>query len=146
MFSGTLHAPDGISKFVEDRETGLLEETRRRTKERDQKLQGHSADIGDVEMVRVLYYSASGKGKEPENWKNLHIGGVDGISCQLLQVMMTNLLQKHWECQEERTPVLRHGSAVRPTMYLASLDIKTAFNEGKPKWHKLWTAKIHTDG
>ena len=73
------------------------------------------------------------KEKEPENWKNLHIGGVDGISCKHLQVMMTNLLQKHWEWQEERNPMLKHGSAVRPTMYLASLDIKTAFDEAKPK-------------
>ena len=31
------------------------------------------------------------KETEPGNWKNLHIGGVDGISCQHLQVMMTNL-------------------------------------------------------
>ena len=27
VFSGTLHGSDGISKFVEDRETSLLEET-----------------------------------------------------------------------------------------------------------------------
>ena len=28
---------------------------------------------------------------------------------------------------------MRHGTVVRPTMYLASLDIKTAFDEAKPK-------------
>ena len=54
--------------------------------------------------------------------------------------MITNLLQKHWEWKEEGDPVLRHGAVVRPTMYLASLDIKTAFDEAKPKhaaqiWH-----------
>ena len=48
------------------------------------------------------------KGKEPEKWKDLHVGGLDGISCQHLQVLSTNLLQKHWEWQEERNPVLRH--------------------------------------
>ena len=65
--------------------------------------------------------------REPEKWKKLHVGGVNGISCQHLQVMAANLLQKHWEWQEEdRTPMLRHGNAVRPTMYLASMDIKTA--------------------
>ena len=37
--------------------------------------------------------------------------------------------QKHWEWQEERTPMLRHGSVVRSTMYLASMDTKTAFDE-----------------
>ena len=29
--------------------------------------------------------------------------------------------------------MLKHGSAVRPTVYLASLDIQTAFDESKPK-------------
>ena len=53
VFAGTLHGPDGRSKFMEDCET----------KEEDQKLQGHCADIGDVEMVRVLCYFASGKRK-----------------------------------------------------------------------------------
>ena len=28
---------------------------------------------------------------------------------------------------------MKHGSVVRPTMYLASLDIKTSFDEAKPK-------------
>ena len=29
--------------------------------------------------------------------------------------------------------MLRHGSAVRPTMCLASLDIKTALHEARPR-------------
>ena len=68
-----------------------------------------------------------------ENWKNLHVGSVEGMSSQHLQVLMTNLPQKDWEWQEEGNPTLKHGSAVRPTMDLASLDIKTAFDEAKPK-------------
>ena len=28
---------------------------------------------------------------------------------------------------------MRHGTVVRPTMYLASFDIKTAFDEAEPK-------------
>ena len=58
MFSGTLHGPDGISKFVEDREIGLLEKTRCCPGKRDQKLQGNCADISDVEVVCILYYSS----------------------------------------------------------------------------------------
>ena len=34
------------------------------------------------------------KEKEPESWKQLHLGGTAGITCQHFQVMMTNLLQK----------------------------------------------------
>ena len=73
------------------------------------------------------------KEKESEKWKKVHTGGLDGISCQHLQVMMTNVIQKHWEWQEERNPVMKHGTVVRPTLYLASLDIKTAFDEARPK-------------
>ena len=51
--------------------------------------------------------------KEPESWKELYVGGIEGISCQHLHVMMTTLLPKHWEWQEDRTPMLRHGSVVR---------------------------------
>ena len=28
---------------------------------------------------------------------------------------------------------MKHGRVVRPTMYMASLDVKTAFDEAKPK-------------
>ena len=35
--------------------------------------------------------------------------------------------------QEERSPMMRHGIVVRPTMFLASLDIKTAFDEARPR-------------
>ena len=73
------------------------------------------------------------KEKELETWMNLHVGGVDGISCQHLQVMVTILLRKLWEWQEEKNPVMRHGAVVRPTKYLSSLDIQTAFDEAKPK-------------
>ena len=45
--------------------------------------------------------------EEPEKWKNLQIGGVEGVSCQHLQVMVTNLIQKRWEWQEERNPVIK---------------------------------------
>ena len=73
------------------------------------------------------------KEKKPGQLRILHMGGVNGISCQHSQVLTTNLLQKHWEWQEERNPVMKHGTVVRPTMFLVSLDIKTAFDEAKPK-------------
>ena len=71
--------------------------------------------------------------REPENWKKPHVGGLNGISCQHLQEVATNLLQKHWEWQEDRTPMLRHVSVGRPTMYLASMHVKTAFDEARPR-------------
>ena len=42
--------------------------------------------------------------REPESWKKLHVGGLNGISCQRLQVMATNLLQKHWNGRRKGLP------------------------------------------
>ena len=42
-------------------------------------------------------------------WKQMNVGGIEGISCQHLQVMTTQSIQKHWEWQEDRKNVW-HGS------------------------------------
>ena len=59
-FSRTLYGSDGGAKFAEDCGTGVLAETGCRAKERDQKLQGHRADISDVKVVRIVHYSSPG--------------------------------------------------------------------------------------
>ena len=61
------------------------------------------------------------------------MGGVNNISCQHLQVLVTNLSQKHLEWPEEVSPMSKHGSVSRPTMFMASLDIKSAFDEARPR-------------
>ena len=93
----------------------------------ERKLHGHGAD---VEVVRKLRYE---RDKEPEGWKQVHVGGMDGISCQHLQEMMTQLVQKHWEWQKYNRKNFWHGSERTPTMYEASINIKTAFDVAKPK-------------
>ena len=61
------------------------------------------------------------------------MGGVDSVSCEHLQVMVTQLLQNHWKWQEDRRKNMWHGSEKRPTMHSASMDIKTAFDVARPK-------------
>ena len=46
---------------------------------------------------------------------------------------MTQWQQKHREWQEDGRPVMGHGSVVRPTMYLASMDSETPVGVAKPK-------------
>ena len=41
--------------------------------------------------------------------------------------------ERHWEWQDEKSPMMRHGSVVCPTMFLASLNIKTAFDGARPR-------------
>ena len=84
-----------------------------------QKLQSNSSDVGDIEVVCIKHPATFGERK--------------GVSCQHLQVTMPNMIQKHWEWQEEKNPVMKHGTLVRPTLYLASLGIKTAFDEARPQ-------------
>ena len=45
----------------------------------------------------------------PDSWNGLLVGGIKNKSCQHLQVMLTNLSQKHWEWQENREPMKKHG-------------------------------------
>ena len=55
------------------------------------------------------------------------------FSGQHLQVLMTQLHQKHWKWPEDRKTNVWHGSEKRPTMYVASMDINTAFVVARPK-------------
>ena len=79
---------------------------------------------------------------EPAHWKTRR----DKLPAFAMMVM-TNLLQQHWEWQEEWNPSLRHGNAVPPTMFLANLDIKTVSDETNPKHvAKFLDTTPHTDG
>ena len=57
----TLHGHDRVSKLVESGEFGVLEEAGCSLDERDQKLQSNSSDVGDVEVVCILYYFFRGE-------------------------------------------------------------------------------------
>ena len=45
----------------------------------------------------------SGKERDPESWKKLHMAGVEGISCQHFQVIMTKLLREHCKSEGSKT-------------------------------------------
>ena len=43
--------------------------------------------------------------------------------------------------------MFEHGSVIRPTMYLACMDIKTAFDvEDRSTLHELWRITMSMDG
>ena len=70
--------------------------------------------------------------KEPIEWMSLHVGAERGVNCEHMQVLLTNLLQKHWEWQEHRRKDWEPGKFRYKTMYMASLDVKTAFDVARP--------------
>ena len=49
-----------------------------------------------IALTSCITYSSYGTRKGPESWKKLHVGGIESIGCQHFQVMVTNLLQKHY--------------------------------------------------
>ena len=70
--------------------------------------------------------------KDPIEWMSLHVGAERGVNCEHTQGLMTNLLQKHWKWQENRRKDLEPGKFKYKAMYMASLDVKTAFHVAKP--------------
>ena len=84
---------------MEDCETDLLQEAGCRTTERIRSYRAAALTSAFFEVVRILYYSLLGAREEPEIWKKLHVGGLNGISCQHLQGMAAHLLHTHWEWQ-----------------------------------------------
>ena len=51
-----------------------------------------------------------------------------GINCELMQALLTNMLQRHWEWQEDRRTDLEPGLHRYTTAFMASLDVQTAFD------------------
>ena len=70
--------------------------------------------------------------KEPIEWRSLHVGAERGVNCEHMQVLVTNILQRDWEWQEDRRPDLQPGNYTYNTALKASLDVKTAVDVAKP--------------
>ena len=69
---------------------------------------------------------------EPSEWKLLHVGAERGVTCEHMQVLVTNIFQRHWEWQEDRRVDLQLVRFRYNTAFMASLDVKTAFDVAGP--------------
>ena len=49
-----------------------------------------------------------------------------------MQALVTNIFQRHWEWQEDRRVDLQPGRFRYNTAFMASLDVKTAFDVARP--------------
>ena len=65
--------------------------------------------------------------EESDSWKKLNIFGERGVPCDHIHVLFTYFMQRHWEWQESGTGKL-HGALSYSTVYVGSLDVKTAFD------------------
>ena len=69
---------------------------------------------------------------EPEGWKQLHVGGIVGIRWQHLQEWCS-CCRNNGSGRRTGGKDVWHGSEMGPTMYLASMEIKTVFDVARPK-------------
>ena len=81
-------------QFVEECEARILAQTGCSTEERKKKLQGccMTSMMSKWYVICVILRL----GKRLKDGSQLHVGGIDGIRCQYLPLMMTQL-QTHWE-------------------------------------------------
>ena len=107
---------------------GFLDEAACCTKEGDPKLQGGRSCRSGARRASM----AGERGKKPEGWEQLHLGGADGFIGSMSHVMTAQLLQKHLEWQDRKKDVWQ-GSERRPTVYIVSMDIKTPPDVARPK-------------
>ena len=47
--------------------------------------------------------------EEPIEWKSLHVGAERGVNCEHMQALLTNILHRHWEGQEDHRIDLEPG-------------------------------------
>ena len=70
--------------------------------------------------------------KVPKEWRSLHVGAERGVNCEHMQALVTNIFQRHWALQEDSRTDLQPGLYRYNTAFVASLDVKTAFDVAKP--------------
>ena len=84
---------------------GGHKKTWRGAKKGHQMIPSHCVDECDEQVEASCIMMLVEREPLSEAWWRLPVGGINNIRCQHLQVMLTNLLQKHWEWQEKREPM-----------------------------------------
>ena len=60
------------------------------------------------------------------------MGVETGVNCEHMQALLTNIFQRRWVWQKDRRTDLQPGFIRYNTAFMASLDVKTAFDVAKP--------------
>ena len=148
VFSGTISGSYGVSKLMEGCETGLLEEAGRCPEEVGEELQSNSADIGDVQMIRIMYLLASGEGKRARKveesaywwneWDKLPTLASNGDE---LATKTLGLAGRKESCDETR-------NGGETDNVLGKRGYQDGVRRGKPEARgpRSWTIPIHIDG
>ena len=59
------------------------------------------------------------------------MGAERGVNCEHVHALLTNMVQRHWDWQEDRRTDWEPGFFRYRTAFMASLDVKTAFDVAK---------------
>ena len=93
-------------------------------------MQSNCVDVDDGEIVCISWASQLDREPEPRSWKDLHFGAELGTGCERMHVLLTPVVQKHWEWDGAEITGCR-GSWEDMPLFAASLDFNTAFDVAK---------------
>ena len=82
--------------------------------------------------IRPFWWTCFTMKRGPSEWERLHVGAERTVNCEHMQVLVTNIFQRHWDWQEDRRVDLQSELFRYDTAFMASLDVKTAFDVARP--------------
>ena len=80
--------------------------------------------------TRLWWLGSVKKNGKPIEWKELHVGAEREVVCEHMQALLTYILQRHWQWQEEPRDAWVPGFKDQ-TPFVASLHVRTAFDVAK---------------
>ena len=69
--------------------------------------------------------------KEPIEWSCLHVDAERAVNCEHMQALLTNILQRHWEWQEDRRTDLQSGFFTDTTWFHGELERNNGIRRGQ---------------
>ena len=94
---------------------------------------------------RLGGHAARGKGASRRNGNACMLVPRRGVNCEHMQASVTNIFQRHWGWQGDRRTDLQPGLYRYNSAFMASLDVKTAFDVAKPSvaWRIFTLTGVH---
>ena len=124
----TFHVSDGGSKFVEDCEIGVLTKSHVEPKKEIRSYRAIALTSVMSKWFAPFRILRLEQERGTRIGRNLHVGGFTMAQvCQHLQLLATNLQQKHWEWQEVR------GSHIETRQRDTANDVSGKFGQKKKK-------------
>ena len=91
----------------------------------------YCADVCTCEMLRGCCGRTAARRTEAHWMEELHVGAERVSTVSICTVLLTNILQRHWEWQEDRRDARLRGFFMYQTAFVAGSDVRMALHVAK---------------